>query len=276
MLKIYNATKTLEDYNLNLVYTKNKIEADLIIIGGKSINLNEFPNLKGIFKTGVGTDNLPFEQAKEKDIHIQLPSEKTKSIIYDETASFTCFLIFRSLFDNLGDFTAWEKINRTALSNKRLLILGQGKIGQRVVDRMSSFMEVLTYDPLFNEKDELVPLIKLADCISIHIPLNIETNNLFNADLLSFMKNNAILINTSRGQIVHETSLYNELKSNRLKAAFDVFWEEPYKGILLKLSKEQFFFTPHVASTCKEFLEGLSSDFLLFYKQLDLKVNEKN
>ena len=43
-----------------------------------------------------------------------------------------------------------------------------------------------------------------------------------------------------------------------------------------KNNKKQFFFTPHVASSCKEFLEGLSSDFLLFYKQIDLKVNEKN
>ena len=274
MLKIYNATKTLEEYNLDLCYTDNKLEADLVIVGGKLINLNEFPHLKGIFKTGVGTDNLPFEQARERNIYIQLPSEETKSIIYDETASFTCFLIFRSMYDKLGDFMTWEKNNRFALSNKKLLILGKGKIGQRVIDRMKNFMQVLTYDPLFNNEDELIPLIKIADCISIHIPLNLETNNLFDAKLLSYMKNDSTLINTSRGQIVNEASLYNELKSNRIKAAFDVFWEEPYNGTLLTLSKKQFFFTPHVASTCKEFLEGLSSDFLLFYKQLDSRINE--
>ena len=70
------------------------------------------------------------------------------------------------------------------------------------------------------------------------------------------MKNDAILVNTARGAIVDEDALYKEIKSDRLKAAFDVFWEEPYRGKLMEFHPHRFFMTPHVASNCVEFSES--------------------
>jgi len=267
MIKIYSATKTLEEYNLNLCYTKNKQEADLVILGGKSINLDEFPNLKGIFKTGVGTDNLPFEQAAIRNIKIQLPSENTKSIIYDETASFSCFLILKSIYKGQGVFYLWNKKNRNSIKNKTLLVIGLGQIGKRVVERMKSYMDIITYDLVFNKEVELNDYIKIADCITIHIPLNSNTINLFDKNKLSLIKNRGILINTSRGAIVNEEALFNELSSKRIFAAFDVFWDEPYIGILKDLPETHFIKTPHIASNCIEFLEGLANDFFIFHNE---------
>ena len=54
MLKIFIATNTLDKFTIPYVFTQNKNEADLIVVGGKPIDLEEFPVLKGIFKTGVG------------------------------------------------------------------------------------------------------------------------------------------------------------------------------------------------------------------------------
>jgi lactate dehydrogenase-like 2-hydroxyacid dehydrogenase len=73
---------------------------------------------------------------------------------------------------------------------------------------------------------------------------------------LSWMKSGAVLINTARGAIVNEDAIYAEFKINRLRAAFDVYWQEPYTGKLKEFYPERFFMTPHVASTCKEFLIG--------------------
>ena len=74
------------------------------------------------------------------------------------------------------------------------------------------------------------------------------------------MKSGSILINTSRGVIVDEEALYGELQNKRLKAAFDVFWQEPYRGKLKEFFPDYFFMTPHVASTCDGFLNGCRND----------------
>jgi len=71
-------------------------------------------------------------------------------------------------------------------------------------------------------------------------------------------------VNTPRGAIVDEDALYRELSSGRLRAAFDVFWEEPYTGRLLELPSDRFMVTPHIASTCREFLAATARDFVQF------------
>ena len=124
-------------------------------------------------------------------------------------------------------------------------------------------MNISTYD-IINKQSELKDKIEAADCISIHLPLTSDTKEMFNEEKLSWMKSGASLINTARADIVNEDSLYNELKKGRIKAFFDVFWNEPYHGKLSKISEEFFHKSPHVASNCKEFLEGTAMDFRKF------------
>jgi len=70
------------------------------------------------------------------------------------------------------------------------------------------------------------------------------------------MKDNSVIINTARALIVDENALYTEISNGRLKAAFDVFWEEPYQGMLKEFYPNDFYMTPHIASTSIGFLEG--------------------
>ena len=262
-MKIFKSTNTIDKYldNTKYNFTTDKNIADIFLVGGQKFELNDFPNLKGIFKTGVGTDNLPFELAAQNNIEIRLPSEKTKDIIYEETASYTCFLIFKGMYSSISEFDTWKKFNRTSLFSTQLLVMGLGNIGKRVASKMSSFLNVLTYDPLENRENELVELLSKADCVTLHMPLTPFTQSFFNKNKLSLLKNNCLLVNTSRGPLVDEDALYEELSSKRIKAAFDVFWNEPYIGKLLNISDKYFIKSPHIASTCDEFLEGLAQDF---------------
>jgi len=255
-MKIWKNTSTFDGFDKGLSFTKNKKDAEIALIGSKAINLSEFPNLKGIFRAGIGRDNIPEQEAQEKGVIVKFPSNETIDIIFDETASFTCNLIFQILYSNVGTLNPWLKEPRIQLSQKKLLVIGTGKIGTQVVQLMKPFLQVLTFDILQNKKFELKELIEQADCISIHIPKSNENISFIDKEKLSWMKDGAGLINTARGAIVDEEALYNELAKGRLKAAFDVYWQEPYKGKLNNFYPKLFFMTPHVASTCKGFIEG--------------------
>ena len=121
---------------------------------------------------------------------------------------------------------------------------------------MKQFLNVNTFDILHNEESELKPLMQQADCITIHIPKSDDNISFIDAEKLSWMKNNSVLVNTARGAIVDEDALYDGIKSGRLRAAFDVYWQEPYTGKLKEFYPDRFYMTPHVASTSSCFLEG--------------------
>lgn len=268
-MKVWKGTSTLDAFADAVQWADSKQRADVLLVGGKPFNLEEFPVLRGIFKTGIGTDNLPLDQARERGIRIGLPSEKTREVIYDETASFACQLILRYLYRDLGDLASWAKRERRSLKRKNLLVLGVGNIGARVVERMQAFCQVDTYDPLQNDPRELEALMRSADCITLHMPLTEQTRRFFDAEKLGWMPDGAALVNTARGPIVCEDALFHELQARRLFAAFDVFWSEPYEGKLKALHPDPFYMTPHVASTCKEFLAGTADDFRRFLRELN-------
>ena len=265
---IYKATTTLDGYLPPLGYTKDKSEAVVMLVGGKKFSLSDFPKLRGIFKTGVGTDNLPFDEAATLGIQIELPSEATCDVIFEETAAYACHLILSGLYAGAGEWSSWKKVDRIATHKRRLLVVGNGRIGRRVADKMRLFMPVDTFDSLQDPPEAFERKVRGADCISLHVPLNGSTRMLFNAERLSWMRDGAILVNTSRGPVVDEEALYAELSSGRLRAALDVFWEEPYRGKLTELAADRFIRSPHIASTCADFIEGAAGDFMRFIERI--------
>ena len=257
---LWKNTKTLDGLIDDIPQTISKEKAQLALMGSKAISLDEFPDLKGIFRAGIGRDNIPEREAEKKGIIVRYPSTETMDIIYEETANFTCNLIFRMLYCEVGTLDPWTKVPRQQLLQKTLLVIGTGKIGGRVAKLMKPFMGVTTFDILNNKASELKMLIERADCVTIHIPKSNDNLSFIDAEKLSWMKNSAVLVNTARGAIVDEDALYEELKNNRLKAAFDVFWKEPYIGKIKEFYPNLFFMTPHVASTCIGFLQGCRKD----------------
>lgn len=260
MIKIWKNTKTLDGLIDDLTFTENKAEAGIALLGSKPINIEEFPNLKGIFRAGVGKDNVPIEAAARRGIKVAFPSQGTIEFIYEETANFTCFLVLKMLYKNVGTLTPWNKSPRVSLQEKKLLIIGQGNIGKRVAGKMKSFMIVETFDIADNPGAELYEMLRRADCVTLHIPNLPENKDYMDGKELALLKDGAVLINTARGALVSEDALYNELENERLYAAFDVYWQEPYEGKLKEFHPDRFFMTPHVASTCGAFLKGSAGD----------------
>lgn len=265
---IYKATKTLDEYIDPGICTTDKSEAHVLVVGGKSFDLNDFPVLTGVFKCGVGVDNVPFDEADAHGIKICLPSDDTKQAIFEETASYASYLCLHMLLRDVGKVEEWEKASRRALAKKRVLVLGVGQIGGRVAKKLAQFVQVLTYDPLYNHETELQGLLESSDVVSLHMPLTAKTQGFLDATKLSWLRDGTVLVNTARGPIVDEEALYREISAKRLRAAFDVFWQEPYSGRLAEFHPDWFYMTPHVASTSVEFLEGLSRDLRNFVEQL--------
>ena len=134
-------------------------------------------------------------------------------------------------------------------------------------------LKVDSFDILIDRPEVLQSKIQDADIVSIHIPLNKDTEGMIDKEKLSWMKDGALLVNTARAQIINEKDLFNELKSKRIKTALDVFWEEPYDGIILGVDTNNLIATPHLASTCKEFLINAEEDFFNFLNVLNESLN---
>jgi len=134
---------------------------------------------------------------------------------------------------------------------RRRAALGRAK-------RASGFdMRVIYYDPQSDPAPELnaTPvesldlLLRESDFVSLHTPLTAETRHMVNADFLSKMKPNAVLVNTSRGGVVDQDALYDALKGNRIfAAALDVTEPEPLPLDCPLLTLENCLIAPHVAS----------------------------
>ena len=144
-------------------------------------------------------------------------------------------------------------------------IVGFGAIGQALAGLLQGFnCRIISYDP-FPKADlmkrmgvELVGLEELfetSDSISLHLPYTKETHNLVSEQLLSKMKPTAVIVNTSRGNIIDENALYKALSTNKISgAALDVFAQEPLPMDSLLLKLDNIILTPHVSSQTVESL----------------------
>ena len=268
-IKIWKNTSVLNKFNEGLTFTEDKQSANLILLGSRAIDLDQFSNVKGIFRAGVGRDNIPIKDCERRSIIVQYPSEETTLCLYEETANYTVSLILRMLYPSPDISLPWEKIYRTSLHKKTALVIGTGNIGSRVTSKLEKLMEVYTFDVAHNEPDELEPLIKAADIITLHIPNSEENNNFFDNKTLSWMNEGSILVNTARANLVNEDSLYRELKQGRIRAAFDVFWQEPYEGKLMEMYPDPFYMSPHIASSSEEFFIGCRRDLDVMIKKME-------
>lgn len=224
--------------------------------------IDQLTNLKIISRVGVGLDNISLHYAKSKGIKVY----RTKITPAKSVAELCLGYMFDlsrqiSRHDKNMRLGNWQKNMGMLLSGKTLGIIGLGNNGRNLVELVSGLnLNIIAYDKNedidFSKKNKiqycsLNSLLQKSDIISIHLNLSDETFELINNDQFSIMKSDAILINTSRGEIINENALYHALKSNYIKgAALDVFTHEPYSGPLLEL--ENILLTPHIGSYAKE------------------------
>lgn len=139
-------------------------------------------------------------------------------------------------------------------------LIGYGRIARRVAELVAAFdVEILVYHP--SSTREVLPrrvsklkdadeVLRRSDIVSLHCPLTASTHALINDQAIMRMKQGALLINTSRGQVVDEEALVNALRSGRLGgAALDVFATEPLPANHPLLALNQVVLTAHVGGS---------------------------
>ena len=228
---------------------------------------DELPHLKLISRVGVGTDSLDLKEMSKRSIELRT-SDSLLSVSVAELVLGLTLSIARRInasSEKLREGT-WEKKLGQLIHNKKVGIVGLGKIGTEVMKKFKAFeTKIFAYD--LEEKEELVQEYDISYCsiedifstceiITIHLSKTSSTEGLIDQRLLSLMGKNTILINSSRGGIVNETDLYNHLKvSQDTFAALDVFEKEPYHGPLTEL--KNVVLTPHIGSYTQDTREEL-------------------
>jgi len=229
------------------------------------------PRLKVISNMAVGVDNIDVSAATAR----KLPVGNTPGVLTDATADMAFALLLSAArriveadkFLRAGKWKTWspQLLLGADFVGATLGIIGFGRIGQTVAKRAQGFdMRVVYYDPTtqpaFGAKPvDLETLLRESDFVSVHVPLSPETRHFINADTLSKMKSNAILVNTSRGPVVDQNALYNALKSHQIfAAALDVTDPEPLPMDSPLLELENCIIVPHLGSASKHTRDMMS------------------
>ena len=241
----------------------NIANAHILIAGTEKISntvLEQAKNLQLIARVGSGLDNIDLSYANNKKISISYTPDTPSKAVPEYTLSLILNLIKNiSFVDSRMHKKEWYRPMGKMLSSLKIGILGCGKIGSAVIElihRIAPDTKIYYYDPFVVHvehaiKSEINWLFASCDLISIHLPLNNDTNRIVDKSLLFSMRKGSYIVNTARGNIVDEDALYKALFSNHLAgAAVDVFAQEPYVGSLMQL--ENCILTSHIGSLTKE------------------------
>ncbi|XDZ70404.1 phosphoglycerate dehydrogenase [Alphaproteobacteria bacterium LSUCC0744] len=245
---------------------------DVLIAGTEPITekvIANGKNLKLISRVGIGLDSVDLLAAEKRGIQVSYTPDAPAPAVAELTVGMMLTLLRNvHVANNRMHQGLWHRYFGRRIPEITIGIIGVGRIGWGVIERLSSFKpcKILIND--INPRVELssIPWIETttkekiyqqADLISLHVPLTAQTKNMIRYDHLKAMKENAIVINTSRGGIINEVDLARVLNEDHLSgAAIDVFEQEPYVGELQDI--ERCILTSHMGSmsvdcrTCME------------------------
>ena len=247
--------------------------------------------LQVISRHGVGYDNIDLKSTKEIGATLTITAT-ANAVAVAEHVMFMLLNISKrkDMYDQsvkLGKFNDRNKLPKTIeLWGKNILIAGFGRIGQALIKRCLGFeMNVYVYDPYINDEkikslggkkvNDIKEAVKEMDAISLHMPLNDETKNIVNYDLLRSMKTNCIVVNAARGGIINEVDLDKALRENLIfGAGLDVFETEPPKSDNPLLKNDKVFLSPHTAAFTEECMIRMGKETIqniidFFEKKLD-------
>ena len=231
--------------------------------------LKHCKKLKVISRHGVGYDNVDLNFLKQNNINL-LITATANAVAVAEHAMYMILSLSKGVtyYDKAvrsGDFKKnVSKIETYELFKKEILIAGFGRIGKNLIKRCLGFeMKVFVYDPYVNKEiiesyggkkvEDLNVAVKTIDFVSIHMPLNKETKNLINLNILKKMKKNTIIVNTARGGVINEIDLDKALKDKIIfGAGLDVFEKEPPDQSNPLLKNDRVLLSPHSSSFTKE------------------------
>lgn len=235
-------------------------------------------DLRVISRTGGGFDNVDVQAATDNDVIVTSNlGVNTISVCEHVIAMMLSLAKKLPVLDQAvrdGDYGIRYKNLSRDINGKTLGLLGFGRIGYQVATACKTVfnMQVIACDPYlpgdikaqyadlvtFVDKEQLC---READVISVHVPLTDQTRHALSTDEFAMMKNEAIVINTSRGPVIDEKALIEALKNNLIGGAgLDVLEKEPPEpdNELLKLNNV--IHTPHSAALTSECVIRMATD----------------
>ena len=242
-------------------------DADILILNKIKLNesnLKYAKNLKLICEAATGYDNIDLSYCREKGIAVSNVVGYSTHSVAQVTISMALSLFTHipeySRFVKNGDYTKSGIANRLIpvyheICGKTWGIVGLGNIGKQVAKTATAMgCNILAFKRVPDEEYECVSLERLcreSDIISIHLPLSESTRNIFDKKCISLMKEDAILINLSRGATTDENAIALAIKEGRIGGfASDVYSEEPFSEnhpFTEIMDKDNVLFTPHMA-----------------------------
>ncbi len=226
------------------------------------------PKLKVIGRTGVGYDTVDVATATRLGIPVVItPGANNRSVA--EHAAAMMLALSKNLAEAQTELRRgnWEIRNAGKafeLEGKAVGVLGLGAIGRETAKICRGLgMKVLGYDPFLDKEkvealgaeyyEDLEEILRKADIVTIHVPLTEETRHMIAKPQLEMMKKTALLINCSRGGMVHEGDLVQALKEGQIAGAgLDVFLKEPPEPEDPLLNCPNVLLSPHSAAQTKE------------------------
>jgi len=231
------------------VSIKKSADAEVLLVWHEHINkqyLDQFPEIKGVVRYGVGFDNIDLEEIKSRGlVFCNTPDYGTDEV--SDTALAMMLGLLRGVFAydvfSRSYTDTWQentigKLRR--VSGLTLGVVGAGRIGTALMRKAKALgMNIIFYDPYkdsgyekavgVNRCYDLSEFLAQCDVISMHTPLTSETRSMVDENFIDNMKQDSILINSSRGEVVKDLDvIYKALESGKLSAvALDVLPDEP-------------------------------------------------
>jgi len=242
--------KTISNYEALVVRSRTKVTKEVIDLGH---------NLKIIGRVGSGLDNIDLVEIQKRKIKV-INSPESNSEAVTELAIGLILSLLRKLSSSYSSMSQglWLKrdFKGQELGGKKVGVIGFGHVGKSVAKILTAFGAKVDYYSRTQKTNSLKYIFKHSDIITVHLPLNNATKNLINNDLLSLMKPTSFFINTSRGGVVEEKSLFKLLQEKKIAgAALDVFWQEPLPPVSSWRKLPNVILTPHIGASTNEALE---------------------
>ena len=294
-----NKLESFELINFEESNLKSELrEVDAILLRTAKLSndvISYCKKLKIVSRHGVGYDNVNIDYLSDNNIALGITSTSNAVSVAEHVL--TSFLYLSKnihLSDKLtreGRFNDKSSLpNFFELYQKNIVIFGFGRIGRAVAKRCLGFeANVYVYDPFVSknvvEENNCKVIdktsgLKIADYISIHLPLNNNTKNFINEQELSIMKETAIVVNTARGGIINEASLVNALQNKIiLGAGLDVYEKEPPDENHPLFNLDNVILSPHNAALtieCRKRMAIESAENIAFFLLNNKKLNLNN
>ena len=233
--------------------------------------LQTFPKLAHIIRVGTGVDNIDLEFCKRSDIAVYNAAGANADAVSEYVATMTLTALRKTHLVASDDVVEWNrfKFRGRGVSECTIGIVGFGNIGRLIYAKLRAFNceNFYIYDPYVSadalpkyitKVESLDDLLPQCDVITLHVPLIDSTRNLIDTTQLQQMRDNAILINASRGGIVHEEAVSRHADEHaEFTYVADTVDGEPQVNSCL-LERRNILVTPHIAS-----LTGASEQSML-------------